>query len=441
MSNLKHLLLLILGLSVVFFAGCSTNSDNTSVGPSTSDVTVLTGTITDNTTLTADNNYLLRGGVFVGDDDNETVLTIEPGTVIYGESATWGMLVIRRGSKIMAEGTVDAPIVFTSDKPVGQRGRANWGGLIINGRAPLNTGPEAYGEGGTGYYGGDDPDDNSGVLRYVRVEFAGREISPDNELNGIAFQGVGSGTTVEYIQVHMNKDDGIEFFGGTVNTKYLYVTGCADDQFDWTDGWQGKGQFWVCQQYGDDADQGIEADNNADNNDATPRSNPTIYNITLIGDKGGVESDIGVLLREGTGATIRNAIVMNFGDCGIDLDHEATFQNAWGGTALNGNLIVDNCIFYDNTETWQTSDDDETTFPFTTQEFIGTLNANNQFSDPNLTAPYDKANPDFRPGSGSIALSGYAQPPADGFFESVDFIGGVDPDNNWLEGWTTSAQD
>jgi hypothetical protein len=354
------------------------------------------------------------------------------------------MLVIRRSSKIMANGTADNPIVFTSDKAVGSRSRGNWGGLIINGRAPLNTGDEAFGEGGTGFYGGNNPADNSGVLRYVRVEFAGQELSPDNELNGIAFQGVGSGTTIEYVQVHMNKDDGVEFFGGTARAKYIYITGCADDMFDWTDGWQGMGQFWVAQQYGDDADQGFECDNNAEENSAAPRSNPTIYNVTLIGDKDGAESDIGMLLREGTSATIRNAIVANFGDCGIDLDQAETFTNAWNGSALNGNLVVDNSIFFDNHELAQTGetggDDEVANYPFTTADFIETLNANNRFVDPALGDAYNKDNPDFRPAGGSPALTGAAAPPSNGFFSSVSFIGGVDPNNNWLEGWTTSAR-
>ncbi len=256
MSSLKDLLnartLLVLGACSLVLGGCSDDDDDDDNVDPGDEVVVLTGTVVDNLTLTADTEYLIRGGVFIGDGTNTTVLTIEPGTVLYGESATNGMLVINRGSRIMAEGTALAPIVMTSDKAAGSRGRSDWGGLIINGRAPLNSGDEAFGEGGTGAYGGNVPTDNSGVLKYVRVEYAGREISPDNELNGIAFQGVGSGTLVDYVQVHMGKDDGMEFFGGTVNVKHVLVTGCADDQVDWTDGWQGKGQFIAIQQDGDD---------------------------------------------------------------------------------------------------------------------------------------------------------------------------------------------
>ena len=408
-------------------------------------VVILTGTITQNTTLVNEKRYLLRGGVFIGRWDepaNKTVLTIEPGTSIYGESASNGMLVISRGGKINAQGTAAAPIVFTSDKPVGQRARSDWGGVIINGWAPLNSGASAEGEGGTGTYGGDNPNDDSGIIKYVRIEFAGREISPDNELNGLALQGVGSATVIDYLQVHMNKDDGIEFFGGNASARHVYLTGSGDDNFDWTDGWQGRGQFWVCQQYGDDGDRGIEADNNAENLDATPRSMPTIYNLTLVGARdiaaAGVSTQ-GTLLREGTGAKIYNAIVMNWGDCGIDLDHEPTFTNSWNGTALNGTLVMNNSIFYSNTEDWQTSDADEAGFPFTTEQFIRTLNGNNRFANPSLNAPLNRTAPDFRPAASSIARTGAATPPNDGFFESVSYVGGMDPNSNWLTGWTTSA--
>ncbi len=411
-------------------------------------VVILEGEITENTTLTADNRYLLRGGVFIGNDQDETILTVEPGTFIYGEQATDGMLVIRRGSKIIADGTRDNPIVFTSDQEEGQQARADWGGIIINGRAPLNVeGGVAEGEGGTGLYGGGenpDPHDNSGILRYVRVEFAGREISADNELNGIAFQAVGDGTVVDYIQVHMNKDDGVEFFGGTVNAKHVYITGAADDQFDWTDGWQGKGQFWICQHYWDDCDQGIEADNNGEDNDAEPRSNPQIYNLTLVGAKNlrNGESDIGMLLREGTGVTIKNAIALNFGDAGIDIDHEATFNNAVDGEGnLNGNLIVDNSIIYDNNMPFKgvEEDDGEQNFPFTVEEFMKEMNMHNRRLDPQLMDPYNYYMPDFRPRGGAPVFQHYAQPPDDGFFEQVDYIGGMGPDDNWIEGWTIAA--
>ena len=293
---------------------------------------IVSGRITSDYTFTADTQWLLDGAVFV---DEPARLTIDAGTTIFGRSETNGTLIITQGAQILANGTAAAPIVMTSDVEVGERARADWGGLIINGRAPLNVpGGEAEGEGGTGVYGGDDPDDDSGHLYYVRVEFAGTEFSPDNELNGIAFQGVGRRTEVDHIMVKFNKDDGLEFFGGTVEVKHVICFAVADDSFDWTDGWQGKGQFLIAMQMGDDADNGFESDNNGDNNDLTPRSDPTLYNVTLIGDPydfPGDESDIGMLLREGTAATIRNFIITGFKEAAIDIDHPATFAQVSRG--------------------------------------------------------------------------------------------------------------
>ncbi|MBD3166844.1 hypothetical protein GF324_09610 [bacterium] len=412
----------------------------------TKPVVTITGTITEDMTLTSDKDYLLSGGVFVGledpaDPNNKVTLTIEAGTEIIGQSGTDAMLVVARGGKIMAEGTADAPIVFTSDQPEGERAPEDWGGVIINGFASLNTGDTAEGEGGTGTYGGTNDSDGSGTMRYCRIEFAGREISPDNELNGLALQGVGSGTTLEYIQVHRNKDDGVEFFGGTARAKYMLVTGAGDDQFDWTDGWRGKGQFWVAQQNMLDGDQGFEADNNGEDNDALPRSFPTIMNFTLIGAMNNTndESDIGMLLREGTSANIHNGIVMNFGDAGIDIDQEATFVNAWSGGAFNGNLVVTKTIFVDNNEVYAT---DDTGMPFTEQEFIENPDFGNWFLAAGagvVQNPYDVDAPDFR-SAGAAANNDGDDPPIP-WFDDVDFIGAVDPANDWTAGWTIAGSD
>ena len=235
-------------------------------------VIVVTGEINGNETWTADNYYVLRGAVFVR---NAATLNIRPGTKIIGEAGSVGTLIVQRGGRLNAIGTREQPIVFTSDQRVGARSRGDWGGLIVNGRAPVNIpGGEGVGEADTGVYGGNDPNDNSGTIRYVRVEFAGVEFSPDNELNGIAFQGVGRGTTVDHVQIHMNRDDGLEWFGGTVDIKYAVVSNAADDSFDWTQGWIGRAQFIAVHQKSDDGDWGIEADNNEANHNFLPRANP-----------------------------------------------------------------------------------------------------------------------------------------------------------------------
>ncbi len=420
------------GLTLVF-AGCG-EDDDTEPAPIVEEtifvdgreVIVLQGRLTEDKMLSSDYDYLLRGAVFVEDG---ATLTIEPGVTIYGEQAQKGTLIIAQGGKIMAEGTVDAPIVMTSDAEIGQRARGQWGGLIINGRAPTNQGVTA-GEGDTGDFGGDNPTDNSGVLRYVRVEYAGFEFSPDNELNGIAFQGVGSGTVVEYVQVHMNQDDGIEMYGGTVNLKYVLVTGARDDSFDWTDGWTGKGQFWIAQQYGDDADNGFENDNSSKNNEAIPRSAPTIFNVTLVGDPTeGEKSDNGMLIREGAAGIYANFIVTGFKKVGLDINTPSSHKQA-----NDGKLVVKNSIFFSNGKGNFGDEKDDDGF----DEAAWAKGLGNVETDPNLSDPFNKDNPNFTPGTGTASVT--PAKPTDAFFDQVTFIGGVDPANDWTKGWTTSVR-
>ena len=414
--------ILILGV-LMLLVGCGEDDDDGEPADlGGHEVVILEGDLEDRT-LSSDYAYLLRDAVFVKDG---VTLTIEPGVTIYGENATNGTLIVAQGGKIMAEGTADDPIVMTSDAAIGERGRGQWGGLIINGRAPTNQGI-TFGEGDTGAFGGNDPNDSSGVLRYVRVEYAGVEFSPDNELNGIAFQGVGSGTVVEYVQVHMNQDDGIEMFGGTVNLKYALVTGARDDSFDWTDGWTGKGQFWVAQQYGDDADNGFENDNSSKNNEALPRSAPTISNVTLVGDPDGPESDNGMLIREGAAGMYTNFIVVGFTKVGIDINTESSHKQA-----EDGNLVIRNSIFFNNSGGNFGDEKDDDGF----DEAAWATGLGNKETDPSLSDPYNKDNPNFTPSTTSMT----AEIPADGFFDKVDFIGGVDPDNDWTKGWTTSER-
>ncbi len=242
------------------------------------DLCTVTGPILSDVTFTKDKQWVLQGGVFVGDDSDPaaapTTLTIEPGTTIFGDTATLSFLLITRGSKIVADGTREEPIVFTSAADVGSRARGQWGGLVVNGQAPVNgcAGDPCTlsGEAGTGTYGGARDDDDSGVLRFVRIEFPGKLIDAENELNGIALQGVGRGTVIDSIQVHMGADDCIEFFGGTAEAKHIVCSGVADDNLDWTFGWTGKVQFLVAQQHDDAGERGVEADNNEDNNALAP---------------------------------------------------------------------------------------------------------------------------------------------------------------------------
>ena len=385
--------------------------------------------------------YLLAGVVFVGDDVNQTILNIEPGAVIIGDSgAVPGTLVIRRGSKLMAEGTAGNPIVMTSAQDPGSRAPGDWGGLVINGRAPINGCTSgvctAEGEGGTGEYGGNVPTDNSGVIQYVRVEFAGKLFSPDNELNGIAFQGVGSGTTIDHIQVHRNADDGVEFFGGTANAKYVLITGAQDDSLDWTDGWVGNLQHVILQQRDDTADQGIEADNNGENNLLTPISLPTISNITIISVD---EGDIGILLREGTGVHLHNVLLLSSGDGwsegGIDIDHEATFANST--VANDGNLTIDNSVFVFSGAGSEFLEEGGDGFDISTWFDNGTNNLNTADTpDADLMDPFDINSPDFRLAGGTDDddIDNDGVQPAGAFFDAVTHIGGMGT-TDWTAPW------
>ena len=286
----------------------------------------LSGVVTGAVTLTRNHHYILDGKVTVGGDAASGVLNIESGATIIGDDPE-DFLVISRGSRIEANGTRNAPITLTAlddvtgniANPANTQGL--WGGLVINGNAPINDCPEGAGggtaqctkegEANSGLFGGDDPNDNSGVLRYVVVKFAGANVDPENQLNGIAFQGVGSGTTVDYIQVYNNLDDGVEFFGGTVNASHVVLVGNADDSLDWTDGWRGGIQYLHIQQSGSVGDNGIEADNREGDEQATPISEPYIANMTILGNPG----ERAIRLRRGTGLHLYNSVVSGADKC------------------------------------------------------------------------------------------------------------------------------
>jgi hypothetical protein len=408
-------------------------------------VIVVTGNVSANETWVSSNYYVLRGAVFV---PSGATLNIQAGTRIIGESGSVGTLIVSQGGRIMALGTREQPIVFTSDQPVGQRGRGDWGGIIINGRAPINFGSgSAAGEGDTGVYGGNDPNDNSGVLRYVRVEFSGVEFSPDNELNGIAFQGVGRGTQVDHVQAHMSRDDAMEWFGGTVDAKHVVMSNAADDGLDWTFGWTGRVQYAVIAQRGDDGDNGIEADNNEFNNNALPRSNPQIYNITLCGDPDtaeGGESVRAANLRRGTAFTIRNFLITGFKTTGfqIETSNTATTGQVDNGTSQMGAGVA-----------WNIRNATTGVAGAAMHSSVMTYINSGRFpsirlnEDPGVstTACANHDNPNFQP-SGIATLAGGQlapiQPPNDGFFEAVTFIGAVPPApaDNWMTGWTAFPQ-
>jgi len=261
------------------------------VVPSDGQQITVSGDITSDTHWYANARYFLSGYVYV---KNNAILTIEPGTVIKGVSTTKGTLIIERGSKIMAQGTSTSPIIFTSDKPAGQRASGDWGGVVLCGKATTNKHDSGAGvgvaEGGIGsQYGGTDDADNSGVLQYVRIEFPGIPLSStaNSEINGLTLYSVGSGTTIDHIQVSFSGDDSYEWFGGTVNCKNLVAYRGLDDDFDTDNGFRGHVQFAFCVRDPNISDQsgsnGFESDNDADGSVLTPVTKPIFSNITLFG--------------------------------------------------------------------------------------------------------------------------------------------------------------
>jgi hypothetical protein len=347
-TEMKKITQILLMTVVVIAFGCSSCKEP--IEPSNNTFTItdevidgitykkLEGIINENISLTSSDNWLLSGGVFIQEGHTLTILN---GGTIYTDTDVTTFLSVMQGAKVFIEGSQDNPVVFTplTDNPT----YGDWGGIIVNGYASLNTGFTAEGEGGTGIYGGDDDNDDSGILRYVRVEYAGKILGTDNELNGFSFNGVGDGTIVEYIQAYKGSDDGIEFFGGTVNVRYAVSTHNQDDSFDWTHGWRGKGQYWLAQQGPDGGDRGIEADNNSDDNLLEPFSNPILCNITLQGYDDGDSLNTGIRFREGTKGKVYNAFITGFPKYGVRVSDEATLNNL-----TNGQLILSNSLVEDN---------------------------------------------------------------------------------------------
>ncbi|MCT4664502.1 MAG: hypothetical protein N4A45_04620 [Flavobacteriales bacterium] len=253
------------------------------------------GTFTKKVTLDASKTYKLTGAVVV---EKGGELVIPAGTVIEATGGTASYIAVAAGGKMDAQGTASNPIVMTSGKAVADRKAGDWGGLVICGEAPTNKGATALSEVGNLKYGGTKSNDNSGTYKYIRVEYTGATFGSDKEFNGVSLFGVGSGTTFEYIQSYNGGDDGIEFFGGTVDGKYLVSTNSGDDAIDFADGWSGKGMNWYII---GGKKAGIEGSNNGDNGDANnPMTNATLENISIVKGNGDA-SEGGIYLKEGAG--------------------------------------------------------------------------------------------------------------------------------------------
>lgn len=340
----SYSLALIAGMSVLTACSSDDNNDNggngnNGNGNEIEHGTTLKGTITSDVTLTAGSTYKLSGEYIVEDG---ATLNIEAGVKIisiYDDIVDY--ILVKQGGKINAVGTSSAPIVMTSEKEE----PGAWGGIHICGKAHTNAeGGKGSSEIGGATYGGNDDADNSGTLKYVRVEYSGYAFDSEHEANGITFYGVGNGTTVEYCQAYKGSDDGFEFFGGSVNVSNLVSVSCSDDSFDWTEGWNGTATNLVAYQeaeetLGYDCDCLIEADNNENNYAATPVAHPVLKNLILVGNNSAA-GNRGIRLRRGTQVEIDGAKV-----CGkknaVTLESEETENALLAGTSKLANMTVD----------------------------------------------------------------------------------------------------
>lgn len=406
-----------------------------------------------NTTWTADKTYILPRlkTVFVMPG---ATLTIEPGTVVQGEQGS--VLAVARGAKIKAEGTADKPILLTTVQPSGQKTPGYWGGLLVLGAAPINVNAnsnpasaEATFEAFTsaipeGKFGGTDPHDSSGVLKYVRIEFAGFNFVSDREFNNLTLCGVGDGTVIDYVQVHGGSDDGLELFGGTVNLKHIVSSQNQDDGFDTDNGWTGNGQFIIVQNISHpaslpEASNGYESDNHgsAASYTAVPRTLPTLSNVTLLGDHSytGVASYAAVF-RRGTGGHYLNHIWAGF-PLGPEIrDQETLAQVTAGNLTVSFSMLYNNdAAANGNLPAAQANGDID-------EKLVFNSAANIQMGvDPGLPAEaFSKTAPSFKPVTNAAALTAGTAPPNNGFFDTTATFAGAIGNVDWTAGWTKYPQ-
>ena len=340
---MKKLLTILLALGLF---SCEKNLGGEEEPINVPTTTTLTGNINTTTTLTSDKVWTLKGYVYVTDGAK---LIIQPGTTIVSDVAEKGALCIERGSQIIAEGTQSKPIVFTSGRPEGQRTPGDWGGIVILGRAKTNRSSEPTIEGGIGRpYGGTNDSDNSGVLRFVRIEYAGIAALPNSEINALTLGGVGNGTILENIQTIYANDDAFEFFGGTVNGKNLYAFATADDDFDFDFGYTGTITNGVAKrdpQFVDsgDAGNGVECDNDGTGSAAQPYTHPKLFNMILVGPNVSTalaNHNLGLRFRRSTQFTMKNSVVWGWMKGGLSLESNETTQFVKDGVSIFENNSV-----------------------------------------------------------------------------------------------------
>jgi hypothetical protein len=349
MKNLTVKLFSLLAISATVMTSCSSNDVTTDpsnatfvANPSDFQGDINSGEVT----LDATKTYKLTGKIQVNEG---ATLTIPAGTIIEGTGGTAAYIAIAQGGKINVNGTAAKPVVMTSGKATKAGG--DWGGLVICGKAPINRisggASTAQSEVGGLAYGGTVSNDNSGSVRYLRIEYAGAIFSGEKEFNGLSLFGVGSGTTIDYVEFYHGSDDGVEFFGGTVNTSNLISIGNEDDQFDWTEGWSGTNTNWYGRLDFGKGNRGIEADNFEGGFGFTPIANPSITNLTLVGpgstaDAVAFAENQAMKLRRGTKGIFTNVFIKGW-KTGFDIENDETLAFVGNALKING-LNVDSDV-------------------------------------------------------------------------------------------------
>lgn len=448
-------------LSIIIAATACKKSDNgpslpNNPGDTASASGDIRGIITSNQHWTKDKVYRLRGYVYV---TNGATITIDPGTKIVSNKDSAGVLVIYRGAKIMAEGTASEPIVFTSNETNPQPG--DLGGVVLVGQARGN-GNHSVLEGGVdpqfSIFGGTNDADNSGVLKYVRIEYAGKAVNPGDEINGLSLYGVGSGTTIDYVEVVRGLDDAYEFFGGTVNCKHLIAYNCADDDYDMDDGYRGKIQYAISikdPSFTDNKGTTGDISNNFEVDNVNPANGflwtrspitfPVLLNFTAVGpnNASGTSPDYGYGMRWRRGAKfiLANSIVIGGQRAGLDIDDDSTaayykkdtsrfynsFLNAYGSPFHVDKLVgVPAVLDSAGLATKVLTHDMSVYYP--------------NVADIMLSDPFNNAGPNVMPKAGSPALSTAGKFDfgllSDSFFDRTNYIGALDPSNDWTASWT-----
>ena len=459
MNNRSLVILSLCGL--IAFSSCKKSDNNTDTGtgtnpPPAGSTIDVRGVIKTSTTWKKDYKYRLRGYVYVTDG---ATLTIEPGTQIVSNKDSAGVLVIYRDAQINAVGTATDPIVFTSAETTKAPG--DLGGVVLAGQATGN-GNHAVMEGGLdpaySAFGGTNDAHSSGTLKYVRIEYAGKAVNPGDEVNGLSLYGVGSGTTIDYVEVVRGLDDAFEFFGGTVNCKHLIAYNCADDDYDMDDGYRGKIQFAISIKdpaFTDnkgttgDVSNNFEVDNVNPSNgfvlSRTPITSPVLSNFTAIGPNyaAGTSSDYGwgMRWRRGTKFILANSVVIGGQKGGLRLQEDSTIAYyLTGASAFYNSLVqaVTNSIDLQtglNLNGGKTYDINSIT-NLTTGAYKSSVLA--AATDAKLTDPFNNATPNLKPATGSPLLAGALfdfGTLSDSFFDKVSFRGALDASNDWTTGW------